>query len=94
MPTRKIADLPEDKTCRHPEHEPPKHMVFPSGVYEHECPACGHKRVFTSRPGATLGSLTPPRGAFQLWRRILPPPLLDVVGSPATGAQSDTCNRE
>lgn len=27
--------------CRHPNHEPPKYMVFPAGVYKHTCPGCG-----------------------------------------------------
>ena len=32
----------EDNVCRHPEHDPPKHMVVPPGkVYRHVCPACG-----------------------------------------------------
>ncbi len=45
MPTKKIADTP--KYCAHPEHDPPKHMVFQPGVYEHTCPACGRKQRFT-----------------------------------------------
>ena len=57
MPTRKIADLPEPTDgwflhkgitpCHHPEHNPPGTMVFPPGIYEHECPACGKKTRFT-----------------------------------------------
>lgn len=43
--TRKIADLP--KVCKHPEHEPPKFKVFEPGIYEHVCPACEHRTVFT-----------------------------------------------
>jgi hypothetical protein len=43
--TRKIADAPIP--CPHPGHEPPSHMVFPPGTYEHVCPACGHKTIFT-----------------------------------------------
>lgn len=55
MPTKKIADL-EDPTkiwsrkiplCEDPEHNPPTHMVFEPGVYEHTCPRCGAKRTFT-----------------------------------------------
>lgn len=45
MPTRKIADPPP--LCRHPEHLPPTLIVFPPGTYEHECPACGNKMIFT-----------------------------------------------
>lgn len=40
MPTRKIADLPSSRPCRHPDHEPPRLRLFTPGVYEHECPAC------------------------------------------------------
>jgi hypothetical protein len=47
MPTRKIADEKDFRPCRHPDHEPPKMMVFQPGTYEHECPACGKKIVFT-----------------------------------------------
>jgi phage/plasmid primase-like uncharacterized protein len=45
MPTKKIADVPA--TCRHPEHNPANVMVWEPGVYEHTCPACGAKQVFT-----------------------------------------------
>lgn len=54
MPTRKIADLPA--LCRHPEHEPGAHVVRENGVYEHECPSCGAKTLFTvSKPTLTCG---------------------------------------
>ena len=48
MPTRKIADLPGTAaaTCQHPEHDPPKMMVYENGVWEHKCPSCGHKQRF------------------------------------------------
>jgi hypothetical protein len=42
---KKIADLPGD--CRHPEHEPPKHVVLDNGVYEYTCPGCGARRYIT-----------------------------------------------
>ena len=45
MPTKKIADLP--RVCRHPEHNPPNMMVYQDGVWEHVCPACGARKVFT-----------------------------------------------
>jgi len=50
MPTRRI-DTKEScwdnrKVCRHPEHNPPSMRVFEPGLYEHECPACGHTQVF------------------------------------------------
>lgn len=52
MPTKKIADEPP-MPCRHPEHKPPSMRVFELGTYEHTCPACGQKTVFTVR-GAYL----------------------------------------
>lgn len=54
MPTRKIADL--KKSCSHPEHNPPSMMVFDDGVWEHECPGCGHIQVFgVFRPTMSTG---------------------------------------
>lgn len=47
LPTRKIAEA--QKPCAHPEHNPPRHMVFRPGTYEHTCPACGFKTIFTVR---------------------------------------------
>lgn len=49
MPTKKIRDLHPHDTCTHPEHEPPRYMVYQPGVYEHTCPACGRKIEFTVR---------------------------------------------
>jgi hypothetical protein len=46
MPTRKIADAPPDP-CQHPEHNPPGYACWPPGTYEHVCPACGARQVFT-----------------------------------------------
>jgi hypothetical protein len=43
--TRKIAELPE--ICRSKEHNPPMFQYFENGMYEHVCPACGHRTVFT-----------------------------------------------
>ncbi len=45
MPTRKIADIPTH--CRNPEHDPPSMRVFEPDVYEHTCPGCGKKTVFS-----------------------------------------------
>ncbi len=51
MPTRKIADIaPPSADCRDREHRPPTMQVFEPGVYEHTCPACGKKSVFTVMP--------------------------------------------
>jgi hypothetical protein len=43
--TKKIGDVPHP--CSHPEHNPPSHMVYKPGVYEHTCPGYGKKTVFT-----------------------------------------------
>lgn len=42
-----FEDIPEyPKPCRHPEHNPPGHLVIPpSKQYRHVCPACGHTVV-------------------------------------------------
>jgi len=46
---RKIADIP--KSCLSPEHVPPSHIVLENGVYEHTCPSCLAKTIFTvNRP--------------------------------------------
>lgn len=49
MPLKKLDD---DKTwnrkmCRSPEHKPPSMMVYPPGLWEWTCPACGEKTVFS-----------------------------------------------
>lgn len=47
---RKIADAPPPP-CRNREHDPPMGIVLPDGTYEHECPGCHDKQVFTvTRP--------------------------------------------
>lgn len=47
MPTRKIGDWSSTtQYCRHFEHNPPAHKVMEPGLYEHECPGCGHKQNF------------------------------------------------
>lgn len=42
--TKMIGDVP--RPCAHPSHNPPGHMVYEPGVYEHTCPGCGKKTVF------------------------------------------------
>ncbi len=44
---RKIANVPEFGFCKHPEHDPPKHIVLDPGVYEYQCPACAARSVIT-----------------------------------------------
>lgn len=46
-PIKKIADLPKPSICRHPDHNPPAHIVFKPGIYEHTCPKCGSITSFT-----------------------------------------------
>lgn len=44
----KVADVPWVRPpCRNPNHDPPQHIVLEPGVYEHTCPGCGQKQVFT-----------------------------------------------
>ncbi len=45
MPTRKIADA--EYPCLDSDHNPPNNMCYPPGKYEHECPSCHKKTVFT-----------------------------------------------
>lgn len=33
--------------CQHPEHFQAKHIVREPGIYEHTCPACGQRFVFS-----------------------------------------------
>ena len=49
MPTKKIADDTgwKQKLCRDPGHNPPSHMVYEPGAYEHTCPKCNRKLIFT-----------------------------------------------
>ena len=47
MLTRKIKGVDEKNKCNHPEHNPPKFRIYEEGTYEHECPSCGNKQVFT-----------------------------------------------
>lgn len=48
-PGREGWTMPHRRPCFHPEHNPPQHIVLAPGIYEHECPACGHKTIFTVR---------------------------------------------
>lgn len=77
MPTRKIGDLPRpsdgwfakpEEPCFHPEHDPPKHVCLPPGIYEHECPGCGRKKVFTVQGYRWSATPVPRRGS--VWSRV------------------------
>lgn len=54
MPTRKLAELPRAKRCRHPDHLPASMVVRPPGLYEHVCPACGRRITFSIWPEGEL----------------------------------------
>jgi len=41
MPFIDYKETPPEKRCTHPEHDPPKHMVYQPGTYTYKCPACG-----------------------------------------------------
>lgn len=48
--TRKIADA-SPLPCIDRQHSPPSMQVFSPGTWEHTCPSCGTRTVFTvSRP--------------------------------------------
>lgn len=39
-------DLPIDKVCTSPEHDPPQHLHIPYGKgYRHRCPSCGKTQI-------------------------------------------------
>lgn len=60
MPTRKISDLFHPDTCQHYDHDPQKHRIYESGLYEHECPSCHSKQIFAvNRPTWLAGQETP-----------------------------------
>lgn len=40
-----LPGWPEAKICRHPEHDPPGHIVLEPGTYEHTCPGCGRVQI-------------------------------------------------
>lgn len=47
MPTIKIKEPDREELCLSSEHNPPAYMVFEPGTYEHTCPQCGKKTIFT-----------------------------------------------
>lgn len=47
MPFTKFTPSRPEKSCRHPEHNPPGHIVLPPGEHEYTCPGCGQKTTFT-----------------------------------------------
>jgi hypothetical protein len=38
------------ENCKNIEHDPPKHISLPSGMYEHICPSCGRVTKITVAP--------------------------------------------
>lgn len=65
---KKIGDIP--KPCMHPAHNPPKHIVLEEGVYEHICPSCKARQVFTvHRPVWSCGrDICPPTNDCMICR--------------------------
>lgn len=51
---KKVMDWPDHVVCRHPEHNPPGHIVLEPGIYHYTCPGCGHTRRIEIWPRATL----------------------------------------
>lgn len=46
--TRKIAEPQQAKfVCKDIQHNPPTHIVYSPGTYEHRCPKCHRIIVFT-----------------------------------------------
>lgn len=41
---KKLEDV--QKPCFHYGHNPPTHMYYAPGSYEHICPGCGSKIIF------------------------------------------------
>lgn len=39
--------IEKERTCTHPEHEPPRDIPMDSGQYEHICPGC-RRRISVS----------------------------------------------
>ena len=44
--TRKIGE-PPPRPCQDPQHNPAGMVVREPGMYEHICPRCGQKQIFT-----------------------------------------------
>lgn len=49
MPIRRLPTNPWNlpARCRHPEHNVPNMISLQPGTYEHTCPGCGAKTIFT-----------------------------------------------
>jgi hypothetical protein len=54
MSIKKIGDLVRKEICDHPEHNIPSLISLPPGIYEHTCPKCSMKIVFTVQSTGTL----------------------------------------
>jgi hypothetical protein len=53
MPTRRIDEEPSyTEVCYDRDHEPPSHMVWRPGTYEHVCSSCGKTVRFVVSGGA------------------------------------------
>lgn len=87
MPTRKLADLPRDKICHHPDHNPPSMMVFPPGHYQHVCSGCGHTRNFTVRQKVTMEVVK-----HQMMEGTKPEPAICTRPAPHVCRENGPCN--
>lgn len=72
MPTRKIGEVDNEKMrCRDPEHNPPTHIVYEPGIWEHECPRCGRKvRFVVPRIECSADPVEKPKDRSDIWKEI------------------------
>ena len=89
-------DLPSDKTCIHPEHDPPTGLYIPPGKgYRHVCPACKTVKDVIP-PQYSLTQRAKPQkeqsnGDPVLWPRADPKAL--AAFDPATKVCSHNCGQ-
>jgi hypothetical protein len=101
-------DLPSDKTCIHPEHDPPTGLYIPPGKgYRHVCPACKTVKDvippdYSSPCPIQSGGPWCSAGSWCLLSRQKPSSLLSgvgnsirmrqIAGTQTTGASTCTCS--
>jgi hypothetical protein len=65
-----FEDIPLPERCRHPQHEPPMHMVIPPGKqYRHICPGCGREVLL--RPPHITWSCKPSAQVHDAAKRLV-----------------------
>lgn len=62
MPLEKLANGPQPP-CRHPEHNPPTHVVLEPGLYQWKCPECSHAVQFRVTQPTLSGIAGGPSGS-------------------------------